>query len=128
MLYNQGIKECLRSNKITVSLIKNFIQSNIFENDSWLYRSLVVLYNHQTNDEQLHEDTYESNGIGFSGVDAKLLSSYAKQYIERKFLTPKQKLWCRNKIVKYWSQIWNISDQDKMIQLINSWRNSDLEF
>ena len=125
MLYNDGIKGTLRKKKITIKVIETFIKHMLGTNDKWLYRALVRLYDKQTLDEKILESTNENNLVGFNSVDAELLSSYAKQYIDRSFLTDKQKLWCRNKMSKYWEQVWNMSDQTKMIDYIEDWIKSE---
>ena len=56
-------------------------------------------------DEQISEDTHYNNGIGFTGCDAPILSSFAKQLLSRGFLTPKQKVYALKKMPKYHKQI-----------------------
>jgi len=125
MLYQQNIKDQLRQKKITIAIIKQYIQSKLNTNDRWMYTALIRLYSKQTLEEQTFDESLEINNQGFSSADAELLSSYAKQYESKKFLTPKQKHWCRTKILKYWEQIWNISDQERMIDLIEKENNDD---
>lgn len=68
-------------------------------------RALVVVYNNQTDRERADQQTHDSNGVGFSGVDAEILSSFAQFYLEHKFLTPRQVAIARNKVKKYWRQL-----------------------
>jgi len=118
MTYDTGIKQLLKDKKITIVMIKKYIQHKLDTNDMWMYTALTRLYDKQTFEEKVYDEVLEKNKVGFNGVDADLLSSYAKQYENKKFLTPTQKKWCRAKIKKYWEQIWNISDQKRMLELI----------
>jgi hypothetical protein len=49
-------------------------------------RALVVLLNNQTRDEQAMNATTKSNGIGFTGADAKSGSITAKYFIKHNTL------------------------------------------
>lgn len=53
-------------------------------------RALVVLYEHQTADEQVSHDTHHRNGMGFRPCDAHIGTSMAQFYLKNKFLTQKQ--------------------------------------
>lgn len=117
-MFQSNIKELCKQHKITLKKIKEYIQYNLNTNDKWLYRALVKLFEYQTIEEQVFDESRELNRVGFNSTDAQLLSSYAKQYNDKHFLTPKQKEWCRKKIVKYWEQIWNISFQEQIVNNI----------
>ncbi len=90
----------------TADEIKNLIQTN----DKVLYGALKKLYACQTADEQAWGETAEANGVGFNGVDAPILSSMAQFLIERGFLTDKQKVIVRKKLVKYNKQLTNLAN------------------
>ena len=51
------------------------------------------------------------HGIGFSGCDAELLSSFATQIKARGWLTSNQLPFARRKIRKYWKQLWQLAEQ-----------------
>jgi len=93
------------------------IQDNMRDSDNWLYRGLIAIYNHQTYDEQNSETTKHDNGIGFSGTDAQILSSFAQQVInfnagKSKYSQPlslRQKELCRRKMAKYAMQLARIA-------------------
>jgi hypothetical protein len=77
-------------------------------------RALIVIFEHQTSEEQSTESTRDANGVGFSGVDGQILTSFAKQVLRHqadknpKFKSPlseRQMAICRNKIKKYAGQI-----------------------
>ena len=82
------------------------IRENLASSDEWCLRGLIAIFNGQTEDEKATATTKEDNGIGFTGVDAELLTSFAIQYIDRGRLTGKQMIYLRKKITKYAAQLW----------------------
>jgi hypothetical protein len=67
--------------------------------------SLIRVYDWQTEDEKNSEMTSHLNKIGFSGVDAEILTSYSKQFLNRKSLSPKQLELAHKKMPKYAAQL-----------------------
>lgn len=88
--------------------IKNLLNNN----DTFVCRSLMVLYNFQTADEQTWGEANHRNGIGFSGADAKILTSFAEFYKERGYLSHKQIEIARKKITKYSGQLTNYANNN----------------
>ena len=86
--------------------IKNLIQTN----DTVLYRALTKLYACQTADEQKSGETKEHNNIGFNGIDAPIMSSFAEFLNRTGFLTEKQKVIARKKMIKYNKQLTRIAN------------------
>lgn len=86
--------------------IKNLIQTN----DKVLYGALKRLYAEQTADEQRAGETTHQNGVGFNGVDAPIMSSFAEFLIRTGFLTEKQKVVARKKLVKYNKQLTRLAN------------------
>ena len=82
-------------------------------------RALLRIFENQTFDEQRTESTNRYNGIGFTGSDARFLSSLAKQYKYKKFLTDKQDAVLRRKIVKYAAQLVNGSINEGKIRYVD---------
>lgn len=74
-------------------------------------RACVVLFNRQTRDEQVDNDTKMLNMEGFSGSDARQGSLCAKYYLKHKKLLDWQvaqwtKEWRgRPRLSKYWKQL-----------------------
>lgn len=91
---------------------KDEIRAKLESNDKWLCHGLVAIFNKQTAEEQRDGQTQEDNGIGFNGVDAEILTSFAMQFIERSFLTPKQLTITRKKMLKYAGQLTKIANGD----------------
>lgn len=62
-------------------------QALLNASDLAVYEALKVLYANQTADEQRSEVTNEDNGIGFSGTNAQLGTSLAKQILSGRELS-----------------------------------------
>jgi hypothetical protein len=98
------------------------IKQNLRINDTWVYRGIVAIYNLQTIEEKDVNETTEQNGVGFNGVDANILSSFANQIISwensdtcKKYRTPlskKQLTIARKKIIKYSKQLAKIANNE----------------
>jgi hypothetical protein len=98
---------------------KEEIQSNLIDNDIWVYRGVVALYERQTDEEKEIGDTKVRNNAGFNGRDAQIMSSFACQIIDwndnkfHKFPTPlsnKQLGIARKRIMKYSGQLAKIAN------------------
>lgn len=79
-------------------------------NDKVLYGALRQLYACQTADEQRAGQTKEYNGVGFNGADSRILSSFAEFLAKAGFLTEKQKVIARRKLVKYTKQLTRLAN------------------
>lgn len=71
----------------------------------WALRALTIVYGFQTEDEQHSGETTVSNGMGFSGMDANILSSFAQQIEKGRILSEKQMAILFKKMPRYWKQI-----------------------
>lgn len=85
----------------TADEIKSMIQTN----DKVLYGALKKLYACQTADEQNSGETTHANGAGFNAIDAEFLTSCSQFLLKNGFLTDKQKVIVRKKLVKYNKQL-----------------------
>lgn len=85
----------------TIEEIKNLLNTS----DKMVAHSVKVLFDLQTTDEQTTGETSHKNGVGFNGVDANFLSSCAQFYIHTGFLTARQTVLCRKKLIKYARQL-----------------------
>ena len=84
---------------------KEKIKELLLRNDKAVCKGLIAIYNNQTSEEQACQETYCKNGIGFNGVDANILSSFAEFYKERGYLSSKQLEIARKKMLKYSNQL-----------------------
>lgn len=90
---------------MTNELTKDIIREKLLTNDNWLIRAVLAIFEKQTASEQTQEQTRENNGVGFNGTDANILSSFAKFYTARGFLSAKQLAIARRKMPKYAGQL-----------------------
>lgn len=84
---------------------KESLRELIRTNDNAVIRGMLRIYEFQTHDEQMAERTEYHNSVGFSGVDAEIMSSFVKWYESHKYLSPKQMEIARKKMVKYAGQL-----------------------
>lgn len=88
---------------------KDYTQENIKDmlltNDKAVIRGMLVIYEYQTEDEKDTEQTKHQNGMGFTGIDAFILTEFVKFYQNNGFLTKKQLDIVRKKMPKYAGQI-----------------------
>lgn len=88
---------------------KQYIQGLLKKNDNAVKRGVIQIYNRQTFDEQVEQESSEVNGIGFSKHDAPFLSTVAIALISGKQIDKKTFEITRNKMMHYWKQLMNIS-------------------
>lgn len=96
--------------KVTQASIKNFLKNKLATDKSWATRALVRIHQRQTLAEQSCQHTIEANGVGFSGCDAEILSSFADQFNKRGSLSEKQMKLVFRKMPRYWQQIKSLID------------------
>ena len=104
--------------KITKQQIRDYVKRQLSTNPAWALQGLVKIFDFQTEEEKEYESTHVHNGVGFTGADGEILASFAKQYRNRGSLSPKQMDLLYKKMPKYWKQIISISDQEKLIVLV----------
>ena len=92
-------------------MTKEFIKEKLRSDNRWLCRGILAIYNKQTYEEQNAEATLKDNGVGFNGVDAYILSSFAKQLKQGKALSSKQLVIASKKMPKYAGQLLQIAKE-----------------
>jgi len=100
--------------KITKEATRLYVKKQLGTNEAWAKKSLLKIFDFQTQHEKDSEQTHDHNDVGFSGVDGEILTSFAKQLISKKWLSPKQMAIVYRKMPKYWMQIIGISDEEKL--------------
>ena len=76
----------------------------------WAIRGLLRIYQEQTPSEVDYEVSAYDNGVGFSGVDAEILTSFAKQYQRRGSLSEKQMNLLYKKMPRYAGQLYKLTN------------------
>ena len=97
--------------KETPKYTKEFLKEKLSTNAQWAIRGMLAIYKYQTEQEQASEQTVEDNGVGFSGCDANILSSFAKQYKQWQRLSDKQMALVHKKMPRYAGQLLKIIEQ-----------------
>lgn len=91
-----------------------FIRRQLATRPEWALRGLVRIYEAQTADEKRSGLTTHENGVGFTGADAELLSSFARQYLGGGRLSGRQMDLLLAKMPKYARQLSAIADAEKL--------------
>ena len=91
---------------------KDEIKGLIETRDDAVIRGMLRIYDLQTESEQVFGDTHEHNGVGFSGVDGGIMSSFVEFYNKANFLSYKQMKIARKKMLKYAGQLTMISNKE----------------
>jgi hypothetical protein len=107
-------------NKVTKIMIRQFVKEKLSTDTVWAKKALIKIYEFQTLDEQKQRDTIYHNGVGFTGTDGRILTSFAKQLLKTGYLSDKQTELLMKKMPKYWIQVVKISDKEKLNSLINA--------
>jgi hypothetical protein len=101
------------------TITKDFIKNQLATNPTWAVKALVKIYERQTIDEQNSQSTKENNGIGFNGLDANILSSFAEQVNKGRNLSVKQMTIVYKKMPRYWKQVASLIPADKLTEIEN---------
>jgi len=101
------------------TITKDFIKNQLATNPTWAVKALVKIYERQTIDEQNSQSTKENNGIGFKGLDANILSSFAEQVNKGRNLSVKQMTIVYKKMPRYWKQVASLIPADKLTEIEN---------
>lgn len=94
-----------------------FIKTQLGSNPTWATRAIVKLHERQTFDEQNSQMTTESNGVGFNGTDATILSSFASQIHKGHTLSQKQLAIAFKKLPKYSRQVIEMIPSEKLSEI-----------
>lgn len=95
---------------VTKRVRLDLLRSRLGTDIRWARRGLVRIFERQTSEERVSEQTREDNGIGFTGPDAPLLTSFAKQLQERGWLSFKQDTILLKLMPKYAGQLLTVSN------------------
>ena len=89
----------------SVAEIQNAIRAQITSRPEAAARAMMKIFANQTEDEKRVEATNHHNNVGFNGTDAKILTSFAKQFAKKGKLSDKQYSLLMKKIGKYAGQL-----------------------
>jgi hypothetical protein len=91
---------------------KDEIKELLEKRDDAVIRGLLAIWNKQTEAEREYGETAEHNNVGFNAIDAKICSSFVRFYNDAGFLTPKQMVIARKKVMKYAGQLKKIANRE----------------
>lgn len=100
--------KCGYTKKHEIEVLKHMLANY----DEWSKQALVRIYASQTQDEKASGETRHENGVGFNGVDAKILTSIAKYYKQNNRIGDGYMKLLKRKMPKYAEQIFNLADFD----------------
>lgn len=107
--------------KVTKKATRDFLKFKLSTNKHWAVNALLKIYEYQTVAEAEGEYTYDRNDVGFTGVDGKILTSFAKFYLRKKYLSQAQMKILLKKMPKYWKQILSNSDLNKLNPMVEEY-------
>ena len=84
-----------------IALLKEKLKTN----PNWAKAGCQRIYEYQTAAEQSIGETRDDNGVGFSGADGYILSSFAEQLNAGRNMSPKQMEILFKKMPKYAKQL-----------------------
>jgi hypothetical protein len=84
---------------------KHQIIESIQNNNKAAVKALKIILSHQTTAEQFMGDVQDHNNEGFRPCDAKIMTSMAKFYDRKGYLTPKQITIVKDRMVHYHRQL-----------------------
>jgi hypothetical protein len=96
----------LKTQKEKVAFVKQMLAGN----PAWAVRGLLRIYAYQTESEKIIGETTVDNGVGFSGADAHILSSFADQIKNGRQMTEKQMAIIYKKMPRYSRQLVRITE------------------
>jgi hypothetical protein len=86
-------------------------REKLASNPLWAVRGLLAVYKYQTEAEKAVGAVTDDNGVGFTGTDGVFLSSLAKQWQAKNWLSDKQMSFLHQKMPKYAKQLWVAAGQ-----------------
>lgn len=107
-----------------------FLREQLEKNDRWMLKGLHTIFQYQTESEQRAATTTDHNGVGFTGIDGEILTSFTVQAVRRglldalsnpndfhatKFLTTPQLNILRKKMPKYAKQLLRIAEEKEAL-------------
>lgn len=104
-----------------IEQLKTMLGTNVV----WAQHGLKVIFANQTFDEQRSESVNHWNCIGFTGSDAKFLTSLAKNLEKYGRLSEKQNAVLLHKMPKYARQIFNVCiERGSVVKIDGVYRNA----
>lgn len=95
------------------------VRGKLAMNQQWAIKAMVRIYDeNQTTEEKQSQDTIHDNGIGFSGADSFILSSFSEQVKAGRNMSDKQMAIIFKKMKKYATQVIAFIPEDRQLKLL----------
>ena len=92
------------------------MKMNLRTKPEWALKGLKTIYESQTESEKSIGATVEHNGVGFTGVDSILLSSFAEQVLSGRVLSQRQMVVLLKCMPKYAGQLYKIAKAKAVVK------------
>lgn len=115
--------EYFNSQKQWESYLKDLLKTN----NQALLKSIVLIYDNQTDDEKQIGASVEDNNLGFSKWDAEEMSDIARKLKRGEALKPNEIIHSRLVMPKYWKQLMFIAKNQIEIKKKNKKPDSETE-
>lgn len=92
------------------------MKMNLRTKPEWALKGLITIYESQTESEKSIGATVEHNGVGFTGVDSILLSSFAEQVLSGRVLSQRQMVVLLKCMPKYAGQLYKIEKAKAVVK------------
>lgn len=99
--------------------LQEAIKEQITSSDNSAIRAMLRIFEYQTADEQSQGVTSHYNGVGFTGGDAEILTSFTNQVSRTGVLSLKQMIVLKKIIGKYAGQLMNQAIDKGIYQKVN---------
>lgn len=88
---------------------EGYLKDLLRENDNAVRKAIMLIYARQTESEKQNRESSEDNNVGFTKHDAREMSEIAEKLQRGEGLTAGEMAKSRNKMIKYWRQLMEIS-------------------
>ncbi len=93
-----------------------FLREKLSTDAAWAVRGMLKIYEFQTANEKELGGTVEDNGVGFSGADGDILSSFAEQIKAGRQMSLKQMGIIYKKMPRYSNQLAKIVEREQTMK------------
>lgn len=93
-----------------------YLKDLLWYNDNTLLKSILMIYDRQTEEEKRQGASIDNNNVGFTKVDAKEMGRIARKIKNGQQLTYAEMGMARRKMQKYWKQLMELLEQSKQLQ------------
>ena len=100
--------------------IKEFIQKKLRTDVKWITKALLLIFAHQTAQEQSADHTMIRNNVGFTGHDGMILSKFAKWHLNGRTFSEKMMNILKKTMPKYWHQVYESCDKKKLLRQVRA--------